>query len=466
MVAHMRKIEKPKVPRDGGHSGGSNCRIKLRSRGNALAYDFLKGAERSECRQEGSNIMAHVLDTLKERGFLQQSTDESDLRSYLSEPGATCYLGFDPTAGSLHIGSLVPIMALKHLQNAGLRTVALLGGGTAMVGDPSGKTEMRRMLQPEDILENAEAFKVQLSRYLAFDGEKSLSVNNLDWLGDLNYITFLREIGRHFSVNRMLTAEAYRMRLESGLSFIEFNYQLLQAYDYLMLFRELGCRLQIGGDDQWGNCLAGKELIRRVESEDVHVMTFPLLTTASGAKMGKTASGAVWLDAERTSPYDFYQYWINVDDRDVQRFLALFTFLPMDEVHRLASLEGSRIREAKEVLAFEVTRISHGEEEADKARSAARSLFGGSSAEADSMPETRITRDELADGLAAPELLVLTGLAKSRSEGRRLIQQGGVHLGDRKCEDVDEQVRDEHFSEDGVLLIRVGKKRFHRMVIE
>lgn len=408
----------------------------------------------------------HVLDTLKERGFLQQSTDEVGLRSYLSETGATCYLGFDPTAGSLHIGSLLPIMALKHLQDAGVRTIALLGGGTAMVGDPSGKTEMRKMLQPEQIMQNAESFKLQLSRFLHFDSDRSIWVNNADWLGTLNYITFLREIGRHFSVNRMLTAEAYRLRLENGLSFIEFNYQLLQAYDYLELFRRFGCRLQVGGDDQWGNCLAGKELVRRVEGEEVHVMTLPLLTTATGAKMGKTAAGAVWLDANLTSPYEFYQYWINVDDRDVERFLKLYTLLPMEEVGRLAHLEGAQIRDAKEVLAFEVTKVVHGEQAATQARAAAQSLFGGGAADADAMPETHVSKADVEAGISAPELLAMAGLAKSRSEGRRLIQQGGVQLGDRRCEQIDEMVGPEHFSGDGTLLVKVGKKRFHRMVIQ
>lgn len=299
--------------------------------------------------------MTHVLDVLQERGFLEQTTGEEEVRELLAAP-TTCYIGFDPTASSFHVGHLLPIMALAHMQRAGHRPIALVGGGTAMIGDPSGKTEMRKLLTRDEIEENARGLKAQLARFLDFD-RGAMLLNNADWLLGLNYIEFLRDIGVHFSVNRMLAAESYRQRLETGLNFIEFNYMLLQAYDFLHLFQRYGCRLQMGGNDQWGNIVAGVELIRRVEGAAAHGITFPLLTTASGAKMGKTAQGAVWLDPERTSPYDFYQYWINTEDPDVERFLGLFTFLPMEEVRELGRLEGARIREAKEVLAFEVTKL-------------------------------------------------------------------------------------------------------------
>ncbi len=304
--------------------------------------------------------MRNVLDTFEERGFVEQVTDREELLKALGDP-TTCYIGFDPTASSLHVGSLVPIMSLAHMQRAGHRPIALVGGGTTLVGDPSGKTEMRRLMSREEINRNAEGIKKQLSRFLDFSLEKALMLNNADWLVGLNYIEFLRDIGRHFSVNRMLAAESYKVRLESGLSFIEFNYMLLQAYDYWHLFKHYQCRLQMGGNDQWGNILAGADLIRRMEGEVVHALTFPLITTSSGIKMGKTHKGAVWLDPELTSPYDYYQYWINQDDKDVERFLALFTFLPMEEVRRLGSLMGEGIREAKEVLAFEATALCHGE---------------------------------------------------------------------------------------------------------
>ncbi|RMG94110.1 MAG: tyrosine--tRNA ligase, partial [Candidatus Dadabacteria bacterium] len=369
--------------------------------------------------------MAHVLDVLRERGFLEQTTGEDEVRELLAAP-TTCYIGFDPTASSFHVGSLVPIMALAHMQRAGHRPIALVGGGTAMIGDPSGKTEMRKLLTREQIEENARGLKAQLARFLDFD-RGAMLLNNADWLLELNYIEFLRDIGVHFSVNRMLAAESYRQRLETGLNFIEFNYMLLQAYDFLYLFQHHGCRLQMGGNDQWGNIVAGVELIRRVEGAEAHGITFPLLTTASGAKMGKTAQGAVWLDPERTSPYDFYQYWINTEDPDVERFLGLFTFLPMEEVRELGRLEGARIREAKEVLAFEVTKLVHGEAEARKARDASRALFGGTG-NLDEAPTHEVDASRLREGIEAFVLLHEAGLTKSRGEARRLIAQGGAYL--------------------------------------
>ena len=321
-------------------------------------------------------MIKNVYDVLTQRGFVAQVTDEKAVREILAGGSVTFYVGFDSTATSLHAGSLVPIMAMMHLQRAGHKPIVLVGGGTTMVGDPSGKTEMRQMLSETKIRANGARLAAQFDRYLHYSQGQAMSVDNADWLLSLNYITFLREIGVHFSVNRMLAAEAYKMRLERGLSFIEFNYQLLQAYDYLTLYRTHGCTLQMGGDDQWGNILAGVDLIRRVEGTTVHAMTFPLLTTASGAKMGKTAGGAVWIDAALLNPYEYYQYWVNCDDRDVERFLKMFTFLPLDEIDKLAALEGADIRRAKQVLAYETTRITHGKQAADEAQAAAQAAFG------------------------------------------------------------------------------------------
>ncbi len=321
--------------------------------------------------------MSNVYQTFKERGFIAQVTDEAELEALLGRERVTCYIGFDPTATSLHAGSLLPLMALAHMQRAGHRTIAILGAGTAMIGDPSGKTEMRKMLTPEEIAENGRQMQRQFSRFVRLDGDQGLMLNNADWLLPLSYISFLRDYGRYFSVNRMLSFEAYKQRMERGLSFLEFNYQLLQAYDFLVLFQKHGCSLQMGGDDQWGNIVAGMDLIRRLESKPAYGLTFPLLQTASGEKMGKTAKGAVWLDAERTSPYDFFQYFRNTDDRDVKRFLGYFTFLPMAEIETLTAGAGAALNAAKERLAYEVTKIVHGEPAADEARAAAKSAFGG-----------------------------------------------------------------------------------------
>jgi len=404
----------------------------------------------------------NVYDILRERGFIEQVSDEGAVRKML-EGEVTCYVGFDPTSDSFHCGSLVPIMALAHMQRHGHRVIALMGGGTAMIGDPSGKTELRRMMTVEQIDSNAEGLKRQLARFMDFGEDGALMLDNGEWLRPLRYIGFLRDIGRHFSVNKMLAAESYRVRLETGLNFIEFNYMLLQAYDFLHLFREHGCTLQMGGNDQWGNILAGKDLIRRVEGGSAEALTFPLLTTASGGKMGKTEKGAVWLDPERTSPYEYYQYWINTDDRDVGRFLALFTFLPAGEVESLSALRGADMRKAKETLAREATRLLHGEEEAEKAMQASKALFGGGGEAVDSAPEELFDRGRLDEGVPAFVLFAETGLTGSRGEARRLIQQGGAYINGRRLEKFDETVSTGDL-EDGHILLRAGKKRYLRLL--
>jgi tyrosyl-tRNA synthetase len=425
-----------------------------------------------------------VLDVLQERGFIEQTTHDEELSEFLGQEKATCYIGFDPTASSLHIGNLVPIMSLAHMQREGHRPIALVGGGTGLVGDPSGKTEMRQMLTLEMVNENVIGLKKQLSRFIDFSDGKALLLNNADWLTKLEYIPFLRDIGRHFSVNRMIKAESYKIRLDSeeGLSFIEFNYMVLQAYDFLELFDRHGCRLQMGGSDQWGNIVAGIELIRRMRQKAAFGITFPLMTTSSGAKMGKTAKGAVWLDPERTSPYEYYQYWINTDDRDVERFLALFTFLPMDEIRGVAKLKDADLNSAKSVLAFEATQIAHGREEAEKAYQAAASMFGGrvvpkeilpsstiprKGAEADdvSVPQSLIEADLLKEGIPAFKLFHMAGLASSGGAARRLIEQGGAYINDTRVESVDHMVTDNDVT-DMELLLRAGKKRYHKIKIK
>ena len=406
----------------------------------------------------------NVFDVLVERGFIAQVTDEEAVRRHLGGDQVTFYIGYDSTADSLHAGSLVTIMAMMHMQRAGHRPIGLIGAGTTMVGDPSGKTEMRQLLSFETIQANARAIQAQLNHYLHFDQGQAITDNNATWLLDLNYITFLRDIGRHFSVNRMLAAEAYKQRLERGLSFIEFNYQLLQAYDFLVLYRRYNCTMQMGGDDQWGNLLAGVDLIRRVEGVTVHAMTYPLLTTASGAKMGKTAAGAVWLDRNKFSPYDYYQYWVNCDDRDVEKLLKIFTFLPMDEIRRLAVLEGAELREAKRVLAYEATAITHGEAEARAAEQAARAAFAGSG-DLSAMPTTTIARSRLEAGLGLLEVLEEAELTGSRGEGRRMIQQGGVYINDNRIDEVTATLTPADLTPAGILL-RVGKKKYHRLVVE
>jgi tyrosyl-tRNA synthetase len=409
----------------------------------------------------GHSTQKTVYDVFVERGFIEQVTDEGKLRDLLKGE-TTCYIGFDPTASSLHVGSLVPIMSLAHMQRHGHRPIALVGGGTGLVGDPSGKTEMRQILSLEEIEQNAEAQKKQFARFLDFSGGKALLLNNADWLTRLNYIDFLRDIGVHFSVNRMLASESVKIRLETGLSFIEFNYQLLQAYDFWHLFKVHDCTVQMGGSDQWGNIVAGIDLIRRLEGKEAYGMTFPLIMTADGRKMGKTEKGAVWLDAERTSPYDYYQFWINTDDRDVIRFLSLFTFLPMEEIRECGKLEGAELRKVKEILAFEATQILHGKEEAEKARNASRALFSGDEEEG-SIPTTSMGKEAFSKGIPAFKLFEITGLCSSGSEARRLIDQGGGYLNKVRVEKVDLIITAEAFGEKGEILLRAGKKKFHRI---
>lgn len=406
----------------------------------------------------------NVYDTLKERGFIAQTSDEESVRRMFGGAPVTFYIGFDSTAPSLHAGSLVPIMAMMHLQRAGHRPIAIVGGGTTMVGDPSGKDEMRQILDEQTIRANGRAIHSQLDRYLHFDGKNALALDNADWLLPLKYIPFLRDIGRHFSVNRMLSAEAYRQRLEKGLSFIEFNYQVLQAYDYLILYQRYGCTLQMGGDDQWGNILAGIDLIRRVEGAQTQAITFPLMTTATGAKMGKTASGAVWLDSDKFSPYDYYQYWINCDDRDVGRFLRLFTFLPMEKIQQLESLKGNEIQEAKKVLAFEATQITHGSKAAQEAQDTASSVFGEAEAKEnlEAMPTTQISRERLKEGINPVDLFVETGIVPSKKEAKRLFQQGGMYINGQRVKRLDQLITDKHLTKKG-LLLRAGKKKYHRI---
>lgn len=406
--------------------------------------------------------MTNVYDILKERGFIEQATHEEEIRELLGKEKVTFYIGFDPTADSLTVGHFLTIMAMMHMQRAGHRPIALLGGGTVMVGDPTGKTDMRKMMTVEQIDANAAKFKEQFSKFITFDNDQALMVNNADWLRNLNYIEFLREIGVHFSVNRMLTAEAYKTRLEKGgLTFLEFNYMLMQSYDFLELFRRYNCVLQLGGNDQWSNIIGGVELIRRVEGKQAYGMTFTLLTTSDGQKMGKTVAGAVWLDPNKTSPYDFYQYWRNVEDNNVERLLGLLTFLPMDEVRRLGALEGAEINHAKEVLAYEVTKIVHGEEAAKQAQEAARALFAGGGDSA-AIPSTELPASEFEQGIDLITLLQKTKLVNSRSEGRRLIQQGGIYLADQQIKNFDYLVKESDFT-DGTLLVRKGKKVYHQV---
>ena len=447
--------------------------------------------------------MANLLEVLRERGFIEQTTHEAELKAYLETGKATCYIGFDPTASSLHVGSLVPIMSLAHMQRHGHRPIALVGGGTGLVGDPSGKTEMRKLLTPEMVDQNAIGIKNQLSRFLDFKEDKALMLNNADWLTKLEYIPFLRDFGRHFSVNRMIKAESYKIRLESeeGLNFIEFNYMLLQAYDFLELFNQYECRLQMGGSDQWGNIVAGIELVRKIRQETVFGITFPLITTSSGAKMGKTADGAVWLDPDKTSPYDYYQYWINTDDRDVARFMALFTFLPIEEIRTLEKFSGEALNSAKAVLAFEATQIAHGREEALKAYFSAQRMFGRRVVPEDILPSSSIIRDgsesdtslktenmsslesekltmealdsiphsdieayRFKDGIPAFKLYHQVGLTTSGTAARKLIEQGGAYINGRRVTSFDYLLTEDDIV-DLEIVLRAGKKRYHKLKI-
>lgn len=424
-----------------------------------------------------------VLKILKERGFIENQTHETELETYLRQKGARCYIGFDPTADSLHVGHLIPIMSLVHMQQHGLNPIALVGGGTGMIGDPSGKTEMRKVMSSETIDKNVQGIKRQLSIFLDFNNGKAMMANNAIWLADLEYIPFLRDIGRHFSINRMIKVESYRQRIESeeGLSFIEFNYMLLQAYDFLKLFDNHHCMLQMGGSDQWGNILAGVDLVRKTRQRTVFGITFKLITKSDGSKMGKTAGGAVWLDPKKTSPYEYYQFWMNTDDRDVSRFLSLFTFLPMNEIKRIQPLTGAELNPIKEILAFEATCLVHGREEALKAMAGATAAFGsrripddilpsssvprhGKVNGSDALPTIRIPMVELAGGIPAYQLFHRTGLAKTSGEARRLIRQGGAYINGNSVEGFDLPVCVDHLV-DNEIILRAGKKRYYRIKI-
>ncbi|MBY7025426.1 MULTISPECIES: tyrosine--tRNA ligase [Clostridium] len=406
--------------------------------------------------------MANVLDELLDRGYIKQFTHEEETRKLLENEKVTFYIGFDPTADSLHVGHFIAMMFMAHMQRAGHRPIALLGGGTAMVGDPSGKTDMRKMLTKEQIQHNVDSIKKQMERFIDFSDDKALIVNNADWLLDLNYVDFLREVGVHFSVNRMLSAECFKQRLEKGLSFLEFNYMLMQGYDFYVLNQKYGCKMELGGDDQWSNMIAGVELVRRKAQGDAMAMTCTLLTNSQGQKMGKTVGGALWLDADKVSPFDFYQYWRNVDDADVEKCLALLTFLPMDEVRRLGALEGAEINGAKKILAFEVTKLVHGEEEAKKAEEAANALFSGG-ADMSNVPTVTIAKEDL--GLTVLDIIAKTKIVPSKKEGRRLIEQGGLSINGEKIIDLTRTLNEDDF-EDGSALIKRGKKNYNKIEIQ
>lgn len=406
-----------------------------------------------------------VFEELQQRGLIAQVTDEKEIKELLNSGKAVFYIGFDPTADSLHVGHFMALCLMKRLQMAGNKPIALIGGGTARIGDPTGKTDMRKMMSPETIQHNCECFKKQMSRFIDFSDDKAIMVNNADWLLNLNYVDLLRDIGAHFSVNRMLTAECYKQRMERGLSFLEFNYMIMQSYDFLSLFQKYGCNLQFGGDDQWSNMLGGTELIRRKLGKDAYAMTINLLLNSEGKKMGKTEKGAVWLDPEKTSPFEFFQYWRNVSDQDVIKCLKMLTFLSLEEIQKFESLSGSELNVAKETLAFELTKLVHGEEEAQKALEGARALFSGK-ADTQNMPMTEISSEDFADGkISVLDLLAKTKLIPSKSEGRRLIQQGGVMIDEQKVTDVAAAVSTEDFDK-GYVVIKKGKKVFHKAVLK
>ena len=402
-----------------------------------------------------------VYEELVARGLIAQVTDEKEIRELVNSGKAVFYIGFDPTADSLHVGHFMALCLMKRLQMAGNKPIALIGGGTAMVGDPSGRTDMRQMMTPETIQHNVDCFKKQMSRFIDFSDDKALMVNNADWLMDLNYVDVLRDVGAHFSVNRMLTAECYKQRMEKGLSFLEFNYMIMQSYDFYALYKKYGCNMQFGGDDQWSNMLGGTELIRRKLGKDAYAMTINLLLNSEGKKMGKTQSGAVWLSAEKTSPYDFYQYWRNVDDSDVIKCLKMLTFLSLEEIAELEKLEGAEINKAKEVLAFELTKLVHGEEEATKAQNTARTVFAGGGKDAN-MPSTDLTKEELGEGIQILDLLVKCELISSKGEGRRLIKQNGISVNDAKVTDIFLEIKEDDFT-DNELVIKKGKKVHHKV---
>ena len=406
-----------------------------------------------------------VWEELKARGLIAQVTDEDEIKEMVNNGKATFYIGFDPTADSLHVGHFMALCLMKRLQMAGNRPIALLGGGTGMIGDPSGRTDMRQMLTKETIQHNIDCFKQQMSLFIDFSDGKALMVNNADWLMNLNYVELLREVGAHFSVNRMLTAECYKQRMERGLSFLEFNYMIMQSYDFYMLYQKYGCNMQFGGDDQWSNMLGGTELIRRKLGKDAYAMTITLLLNSEGKKMGKTQSGAVWLDPNKTSPFDFYQYWRNVDDADVIKCMRLLTFLPLEEIDEMAKWEGSELNKAKEILAYQLTELVHGEEEAKKAQEGARALFSG--ADTSHMPTTELSEEDFDEEgkIDLITLLVKAELVPSRSEGRRAIQQGGVSIDGEKLTDIYHTVEKDAFAGDGIVLKR-GKKKFKKICVK
>jgi len=406
-----------------------------------------------------------LYDELVARGLIAQVTDEAEIKDLINNGKATFYIGFDPTADSLHVGHFMALCLMKRLQMAGNKPIALIGGGTAMIGDPSGRTDMRQMMTPETIQHNCDCFKKQMSRFIDFSDGKALMVNNADWLMDLNYIDVLREVGAHFSVNRMLTAECYKQRMEKGLSFLEFNYMIMQSYDFYTLYQKYGCNMEFGGDDQWSNMLGGTELIRRKLGKDAYAMTINLLLNSEGKKMGKTQSGAVWLDPEKTSPFDFYQYWRNVDDADVIKCIRMLTFLPLEEIDAMESWEGAQLNQAKEILAFELTKLVHGEEEANKAKEASHALFAGGGDSAH-MPTLELTAADFADGdLDILALLVKAELAPSRSDARRAVEQGGVSVADEKVTDIKTAYNADSFGADG-LVVKRGKKKFVKIVLK
>ena len=406
-----------------------------------------------------------IYEELKARGLIAQVTDEPLIRDLVNNGKATFYIGFDPTADSLHVGHFMALCLMKRLQEAGNKPIALIGGGTAMIGDPSGRTDMRQMMTPETIQHNCDCFKKQMSRFIDFSDGKALMVNNADWLMDLNYIDVLREVGAHFSVNRMLTAECYKQRMEKGLSFLEFNYMIMQSYDFYTLYQKYGCNMEFGGDDQWSNMLGGTELIRRKLGKDAYAMTINLLLNSEGKKMGKTQSGAVWLDPEKTSPFDFFQYWRNVADSDVLKCIRMLTFLPLEEIDAMESWEGAQLNQAKEILAFELTKLVHGEEEANKAREASHALFAGGGDSAH-MPTVELSSADFADGdMDILSLLVKTELASSRSDARRAVEQGGVSVADEKVTDIRTAYNADSFGADG-LVVKRGKKKFVKVIVK
>ena len=405
-----------------------------------------------------------VYEELGARGLIAQVTNEEEIRDMVNNGKATFYIGFDPTADSLHVGHFMALCLMKRLQMAGNKPIALVGGGTAMIGDPSGRTDLRQMMTPETIQHNVDCFKKQMSRFIDFSEGNAILVNNADWLMELNYIDVLRDVGSHFSVNRMLSAECYKQRMEKGLSFLEFNYMIMQSYDFYKLFQDYGCNMQFGGDDQWSNMLGGTELIRRKLGKDAHAMTITLLLNSEGKKMGKTAKGAVWLDAEKTSPFEFYQYWRNVADDDVLKCIRMLTFLPLEEIDKMESWEGAKLNEAKEILAFELTKLVHGEEEAARAQESAKALF--QSGNAADMPTVELTTDDMTDGsIGILTLLTKSGMVPSNSEARRAVQQGGVTMDGEKITDIHETITTDRLTGEG-LVLKKGKKNFRKMILK